>query len=191
MVTDGEEVQEAVSCPEQEGKEDIKNSSLEDTAPVLTREQIESLPMYSARMEEMVDLCSAAAQQLNQEEAPADSKACLLYTSKLPKGEEQISILGLGSSSMGAAGEKEIEKIVTLALENGINYFDMASADAVPFPAFGKDVYKRQTRDSFILMRGIIRIFWKENSKGRKWPRAARGNGRRSCAGNGNGFIGG
>ena len=57
---------------------------------------------------------------------------------KLPKGEEQISILGLGSSSMGAAGEKEIEKIVTLALENGINYFDMASADAVPFPAFGK-----------------------------------------------------
>ena len=56
----------------------------------MTREQIESLPMYSARMEEMVDLCSAAAQQLNQEAAPADSKAPddNQEEEKLPKTEE-------------------------------------------------------------------------------------------------------
>lgn len=59
---------------------------------------------------------------------------------KLPRGEEQISILGLGNSSMGAAGEQEIEKTVALALENGVNYFDMAAADAIPFPAYGKAV---------------------------------------------------
>lgn len=57
---------------------------------------------------------------------------------KLPKGSEEISIIGLGTSSIGMAGEREIEAAVTLALENGINYFDMASADAAPFPAFGR-----------------------------------------------------
>lgn len=67
---------------------------------------------------------------------------------KLPHGEEKISVLGFGTSSIGMAGEREIEAAMTMALENGINYFDMASADADPFPAFGraiagnrKDVY--------------------------------------------------
>ena len=59
---------------------------------------------------------------------------------KLPKGGEQISILGLGNSSMGASGEKEVEAAVTMAVENGINYFDMAAADAVPFAPFGRAV---------------------------------------------------
>ena len=36
---------------------------------------------------------------------------------KLPHGEEQISILGLGTSSIGKAGEKEIQATVELALE--------------------------------------------------------------------------
>ena len=49
---------------------------------------------------------------------------------KLPKGEEQISVLGLGTSSIGMAEEKEIDATIHLALENGINYFDLASADA-------------------------------------------------------------
>ncbi len=57
---------------------------------------------------------------------------------KLPKGEEQISILGLGNSSMGPEGEKKIAENVEMAVENGINYFDMAAADAVTFPGFGQ-----------------------------------------------------
>ena len=57
---------------------------------------------------------------------------------KLPRGDEQISILGLGNSSMGAAGEKEVQASVEMALENGINYFDMAAADPVPFAPFGR-----------------------------------------------------
>lgn len=56
----------------------------------------------------------------------------------LPRGAEKISVLGLGTSSLGQAGEKEAEETIALALEEGINYFDMASADAVPFPAFGR-----------------------------------------------------
>ena len=55
-----------------------------------------------------------------------------------PHGEEQLSILGLGTSSIGMAGEREIEATMELALEQGVNFFDMASADAAPFPAYGR-----------------------------------------------------
>ena len=58
----------------------------------------------------------------------------------LPRGAEQISILGLGTSSIGMSGKKEIEATMEMALENGINYFDMASADEFPFDAFGRAV---------------------------------------------------
>lgn len=57
---------------------------------------------------------------------------------KLPHGEETISVLGLGTSSIGMAGEKEAEAVMTMALEAGINFFDMASADAAPFSAYGR-----------------------------------------------------
>lgn len=57
---------------------------------------------------------------------------------KLPHGGEQISILGLGTSSIQCSDEKEIEETICLAVENGINYFDMASAEAKPFPAYGR-----------------------------------------------------
>ncbi len=59
---------------------------------------------------------------------------------KLPHGEEQLSVLGLGTSSIGAAGDKEIEATMGLALEAGINFFDMASADTAPFSAYGRAI---------------------------------------------------
>lgn len=37
-------------------------------------------------------------------------------------------------------GEAEAEKTVAMAVENGINYFDMAAGDATPFPAYGRAV---------------------------------------------------
>ena len=40
---------------------------------------------------------------------------------KLPKGAEQISVLGIGTSSIQASNEKEIEEIMDVAIENGIN----------------------------------------------------------------------
>ena len=45
---------------------------------------------------------------------------------KLPKGEERISVLGIGTSSIQASSEKEIEEIMDTAIESGINFFDMA-----------------------------------------------------------------
>lgn len=57
---------------------------------------------------------------------------------KLPHGEEQISILGLGTSSIQAADEREIEDTIRYAVERGINFFDMASSEAKPFAAYGR-----------------------------------------------------
>ena len=57
---------------------------------------------------------------------------------RLPHGGEALSILGLGTSAIGMAGEAEIAATVELALEHGINFFDMASADAEPFPVYGR-----------------------------------------------------
>lgn len=42
---------------------------------------------------------------------------------KLPHGTEQISVLGMGSSYIGAAPEQEICETVAMAVENGIHLF--------------------------------------------------------------------
>ena len=68
---------------------------------------------------------------------------------QLPKGKESISIIGLGTASIGAAGAKEVEAAVAMAAENGINYFDMASADAAPFEAYGPCVVRIQKASLF------------------------------------------
>ena len=57
---------------------------------------------------------------------------------KLPHGEEQISVIGMGSSVVGAQPEGKIIETVRYALEHGINYFDMAGGHAAIFPAYGK-----------------------------------------------------
>lgn len=62
----------------------------------------------------------------------------------LPGGNERISILGMGTSSIRASGEAEIEEVVSLAIEKGINYFDMASAEAKPFESFGRAIQDRR-----------------------------------------------
>lgn len=56
----------------------------------------------------------------------------------LPHGGEKISILGLGTSSIQESSEKQIEEAISYAVDNGINYFDMASAEAKPFAAYGR-----------------------------------------------------
>ena len=56
----------------------------------------------------------------------------------LPHGGEQISVLGLGTSTMGQAGAKEVEALLDEALSQEINYFDLAAGDAVPFEVFGR-----------------------------------------------------
>lgn len=56
----------------------------------------------------------------------------------LPHGGEKISIIGMGSSVIGAQPEGEIIAIVRAAVENGVNFFDMAGGHAAIFEAYGK-----------------------------------------------------
>lgn len=64
---------------------------------------------------------------------------------KLPHGEEQISIIGMGTSVIGEQPEDEMIETVQLALEAGINYFDMAGGHANIFQAYGKALEGRRT----------------------------------------------
>lgn len=64
---------------------------------------------------------------------------------QLPHGQEKISVLGFGTSSIGEASEEDIIEVVQYAIEKGINYFDLASGHANTFQAFGKAIEgKRQ-----------------------------------------------
>lgn len=42
---------------------------------------------------------------------------------------DKISIIGIGTSSISEADEKEAVETLRKAFESGINYFDLASAD--------------------------------------------------------------
>lgn len=55
----------------------------------------------------------------------------------LAHGNEQISVIGIGSGAIHLSGEKEIEEILNFSVEKGINYFDMAAAEAKPFASYG------------------------------------------------------
>ena len=55
----------------------------------------------------------------------------------LPHGGEQISVIGLGSGSLSGT-EQEMTAVLDTAIQNGVNYFDMAPSEAAPFPAYAK-----------------------------------------------------
>ena len=65
---------------------------------------------------------------------------------KLPHGFEEISVIGMGTSSLGQSGDSEIDATIHMALEAGINYFDLASGDSSPFSAFGRSVGSDRNR---------------------------------------------
>ncbi|WP_242846258.1 aldo/keto reductase [Anaeromassilibacillus senegalensis] len=55
---------------------------------------------------------------------------------KLPHGGENISIIGLGMGSIHESSEAEIEKTVNLAIERGVNYFDMVASEGKPYECY-------------------------------------------------------
>lgn len=56
----------------------------------------------------------------------------------LPHGTESIGVIGLGASSIQQSSEREMEETLQLAVERGVNFFDMASSEAKPFPVYGR-----------------------------------------------------
>lgn len=67
----------------------------------------------------------------------------MLYRT-LPRTGDEIGIIGMGTSSNGGAGHEGTRRIVEAALDAGVNYFDLASADGLTFGAFGEALRGRR-----------------------------------------------
>ena len=68
---------------------------------------------------------------------------------KLPHGDEQISVIGMGTSVVGESSVKNVVDTVTFALDNGINYFDLAGGHATIFPGIG-DALTGRRKDAYL-----------------------------------------
>lgn len=55
---------------------------------------------------------------------------------RLPKGAEEISVIGFGGSGLHQAGEEAGAETVLAAIEHGVNYFDMAVSEAAAFKSY-------------------------------------------------------
>lgn len=63
---------------------------------------------------------------------------------KLPHGNENISALGLGMGGINKTSPDEIEAIISKAIDNGINFFDLCAGGSVYEP-FGKAMKGRRS----------------------------------------------
>ena len=57
---------------------------------------------------------------------------------KLPHGNENISVIGMGTASIGTSKEEDMIEAIQYAMSQGVNFFDLASGHANTFQAFGK-----------------------------------------------------
>ena len=63
---------------------------------------------------------------------------------KLPHGDEEISVIGMGTSVVGETSAQNVTETVTYALNHGVNYFDMAGGHASIFPGMGEALKGRR-----------------------------------------------
>ena len=79
---------------------------------------------------------------------------------KLPRGEEKLSVIGLGSGSLGLASEEEIEAIVQEAIKSGINFFDLCAGNHKVYKPFGKAIkgIRKKFISNFTLAQFIKRM---------------------------------
>ena len=68
---------------------------------------------------------------------------------KLPHGDEQISVIGLGTSVVGEHSVQNVVETVTFALDNGVNYIDLAGGHAAIFPGIGEALAGRR-KDAYV-----------------------------------------
>ena len=68
---------------------------------------------------------------------------------KLPHGTEQISVIGLGTSVVGERSVKNVADTVTYALDQGVNYIDLAGGHAAISPGIGQALAGRR-KDAYL-----------------------------------------
>ena len=85
---------------------------------------------------------------------------------ELPHGGEKISVIGLGMGSIHEGSEAEIEKTLKLALESGVNYFDMAASEQSLIRAM--PAHLREKGNRFIFRCTSALCMTAENTAGRE-----------------------
>lgn len=86
---------------------------------------------------------------------------------KLPHGNEELSVLGLGSASLQNANEDEIKAIIKEALKNGINFFDLCAGGVGVYKPFGEALKESGDEVYFQLHFGTV---YKKNGE-YEWSR--------------------
>lgn len=77
---------------------------------------------------------------------------------KLPYGtaDERFSVLGLGLGGIQGSSEEEIEAVITKAIEQGINFFDLCAAHQKVYGPFGKAIRNHRSQVFFQLHFGAV-----------------------------------
>ena len=75
---------------------------------------------------------------------------------KLPHGNEMIGTLGIGTGGLGNAAPSEIEAIVTKAIVNGINFFDLCAGGKSVYESFGRAITGNRDKVYFQLHFGAV-----------------------------------
>ena len=75
---------------------------------------------------------------------------------KLPRGEGKLSVIGLGSGSLGLASEEEIEVVIKEAINRGINFFDLCARNHKVYKPFGKAIKGVKEKVRFQLHFGAV-----------------------------------
>ena len=80
---------------------------------------------------------------------------------KLPKGNENISVLGLGMGGMENCPDEEITATIKKAIDNGINFFDMCCGAKNIFEPFGKAI--KDNREKIYMQIHFGAVYGKNN----------------------------
>ena len=75
---------------------------------------------------------------------------------KFPRGEEKLSAIGLGSTSLGLASEEEIEVVIKEATNSGINFFVLCAGNHKVYKPFGKAIKGIREKVYFQLHFGAV-----------------------------------
>lgn len=75
---------------------------------------------------------------------------------KLPNGSEQIGVLGLGLGGIQNSSPQEIQAVITKAIDNGINFFDLCAGGSNVYQPFGNAIEHNRDKVYFQLHFGAV-----------------------------------
>lgn len=77
---------------------------------------------------------------------------------KLPRGndDEKFSVLGLGMGGIQGSSDEEVERVISTAIDNGINFFDLCGGGNNVYEPFGKAISGRRDKVFFQLHFGAV-----------------------------------